>query len=123
MIHEKYGLLCNQLYSSDPAIVAVGMILNQKLIVYKTSESFPVPDDKNRLMHMLKQAYILVNEPASNEDYFGRVKYVMVHHEGFDMFLFRMGSDPSKILAVAAMPGKYEHEVLVGKVSKGFLAD
>jgi hypothetical protein len=97
------------------------MIINDKQIVYKTSDSFPIPDEKDRLLHMLKQAYILVNEPASNEDYFGKVKYVMVHHEIYDMFLFRIDSDPLKILVVAATPGKYDHNNLVGKVSKEFL--
>jgi hypothetical protein len=121
MLQDKYGHLCNQLYQSDKAIVGVAMIINDKQIVYKTSDSFPIPDEKDRLMHMLKQAYILVNEPASNEDYFGKVKYVMVHHETYDMFLFRVDSDSLKILVVAATPGEYDHNKLVGKVSREFL--
>lgn len=94
MLQEKYGQLCNRLYSADKAIVAVAMILNDKQIVFKTSESFPIPDENDRLMHMLKQAPILVNVPAANEDYFGKVKYVMVHHEIYDIFLFRMDREP-----------------------------
>lgn len=122
MFQEKYGQLCNQLYRSNQAIEAVAMILNDKQIVYKTSKSFPIPDEKDRLMHMLKQAYILVNEPATNEDYFGKVKYVMIHHEMFDVFLFRMDSEPLKILAVAATPGKYDHSELVNLISSELVA-
>jgi hypothetical protein len=122
MFQEKYGQLCSHIYESDHGIKAVAIILNQKQIVYKTSDSFPIPEEKDRLLHMMKQAYILINEPSINEDYFGKVKYVMVHHESYDMFLFRLDSDPLNILAIAATSEKYDHRELVRRVSSELVA-
>ena len=61
------------------------------------------------LQTALKQSFIMINEPSTNEDYFGKVKYVMIHHETYDVFLFRFVSDHSKLLAVIAKPREYDH--------------
>lgn len=98
-------------------IAGAAVILNDKRLVYKTTSSFKVPEEKDRLLHMLKQSYIMINEPSTNEDYFGKVKYVMVHHEMFDVFLFRFVSDPGKILAIIAVPYEYDHRELTEAVT------
>lgn len=71
---------------------------------------------------MLKQSYIMINEPSINEDYFGKVRYVMVHHEMFDVFLFRFTSDPGKILAIIAVPYEYDHRGFTEAITYELLA-
>lgn len=119
---NDYGLLCNRIFGISEGIVAAGVIISDQHVVYKTSESFQAPQEKDRLMHMLKQSYIMINEPSENEDYFGKVRYVMIHHEIFDVFLFRFISDPTKILVIIASPSKYEHSQLVKAITHELLA-
>src|SRR5436309_3687040 len=85
---DKYGRLCNRIHGISKAIAAVAVIVNDQQVVYP---------------------FIMINEPSTNEDYFGKVKYVMVHHETYDVFLFRFMSDHSKLLAVIAKPREYDH--------------
>ena len=114
---DKYGKLCNRIQGISKAIAAVAFIVNDQQVVYKASESFQVPQDKDRMRHMLKQSFIMINEPSTNEDYFGKVKYVMVHHEMFDVFLFRIFSDPSKLLGMVVKPREYDQNELVEAVT------
>src|SRR5437867_11059421 len=106
---DKYGRLCNRIQGISKAIAAVAVIVNDKQVVYKASDLFQVPGDKDRMKHMLKQSFIMINEPSTNEDYFGKVKYVMIHHEIYDVFLFRFMSDHPNPLAVIAKPREYNH--------------
>lgn len=117
MHDDEYGRLCNRVFGISKGIAAVGVILSDQHIVYKTRGSFQVPQEKERLQHMLKQSYIMINEPSANEDYFGKVRYVMIHHEVFDVFLFRFPSDPTKILGIVASPREYDHSELVEAVT------
>ena len=106
---DKYGRLCNRIQGISKAIAAVAVIVNGQQEVYEASDFLQVPEDEDRMKHMLKQSFIMINEPSANEDYFGNVKYVMIHHETYDVFLFRFMSDHSKLLAVIAKPGEYDH--------------
>ena len=106
---DKYGRLCNRIQGITKAIAAVAVIVNDQQVVYKASDFFQIPEDKDRMKHMLKQSFIMINEPSTNEDYFGKVKYVMIHHETYDVFLFRFMSDHSKLFAVIAKPREYDH--------------
>ncbi len=122
MEEDKYGELCNRIFGTSKGIAAVGVILDDQHLVYKTNEVFQLPEDRERLRHMLKQSYIMVNEPISNEDFFGKVGYVMIHHETYDVFLFRMASDPLKILGVVVTPREYDHNEFVEAVTYALLA-
>jgi hypothetical protein len=114
---DKYGRLCNRIFGISKAIAVVAVIMNDQQVVYKANESFHVPEEKDRVRHMLKQSFILVNEPSTNEDYFGKVKYVMVHHEMYDVYLFKISSDPSKLLSVVLKPREYNQNELVEAVT------
>ena len=114
---DKYGRLCNRIFGISKAIAVVAVIMNDQQVVYKANESFHVPEEKDRIRHMLKQSFILVNEPSTNEDYFGKVKYVMVHHEMYDVYLFKISSDPSKLLSVVLKPREYNQNELVEAVT------
>jgi len=74
---DKYGRLCNRIQEISKAIAAIAVIVNDQQVVYKANDFFQVPEDKNRMKHMLKQSFIMISEPSANEDYFGKVKYVM----------------------------------------------
>jgi len=114
---DKYGRLCHRSQEISTAIAAIPVIVNDQQVVYKANDFFQVPEDKNRMKHMLKQSFIMISEPSANEDYFGKVKYVMVHHETYDVFLFRIMSDHSKLLAVIAKPREYDHIEFVEAVT------
>jgi len=119
---DKYGALCNRLYGVSKGIAAAGVIVDEEHLVYKTNESFQLPEDRDRLRHMLKQSYIMINEPSTNEDFFGKVRYVMIHHETYDVFLFRITSDPLKILGIVAKPREYDHTELVEAITYELLS-
>jgi len=118
---DKYGRLCNRIQGISKAIAAVAVIVNDQQVVYKASDFFQVPEDKDRMKHMLKQSFIMINEPSTNEDYFGKVKYVMVHHERYDVFLFRIMSDSSKLVSVVVKPREYDQTELVEAVTNELL--
>ena len=114
---DKYGRLCNRIFGISKGIAVVAVVMNDQQVVYKASPSFQVPAEKERLRHMLKQSFIMVNEPSTNEDYFGKVRYVMVHHEMYDVYLFRIQSDPSKLVSVVLTPRDYDQIEFVEAVT------
>ena len=114
---DKYGRICNRIFGISKAIAVVAVVMNDQQVVYKASPSFQVPAEKDRLKHMLKQSFIMVNEPSTNEDYFGKVRYVMVHHEMYDVYLFRIQSDPSKLVSVVLTPRDYDQIEFVEAVT------
>lgn len=114
---DRYGRLCNRIFGISKAIVVVAVVLGEQQVVYKASPSFHVPEEKDRIKHMLKQSFIMVNEPSTNEDFFGKVRYVMVHHDMFDVYLFRIQSDPSKLLSVVLTPRDYDQIEFVEAVT------
>jgi hypothetical protein len=122
MDDDSYGALCNRVFGVSKGIAAAGLIVDKEHLVYKTNESFQLPEDRDRLRHMLKQSYIMINEPSANEDFFGKVRYVMIHHETYDVFLFKIASDPLKILAVVANPRQYDHTELVESITYELLS-
>ncbi len=119
---DSYGVLCNRVFGVSKGIAAAGLIVDEEHVVYKTNESFQLPEDRDRLRHMLKQSYIMINEPSANEDFFGKVRYVMIHHETYDVFLFKIASDPLKILGVVANPRQYDHTELVEAITYELLS-
>jgi hypothetical protein len=114
--HHKYGTLCNRVFTLSRGIAAVGTILSDGRLVYKTHDYFESPEERERLLQMLKQAKIMVAEPSQNEDYFGKVSYVMVHHEVYDVFLFRISIDPLIILGVVVASDEYDYKQLVDAI-------
>ena len=66
------------------AIVENGHIISSffRPLVYKPKS--------DRLKTMLGQAHLLVSIPKTNEDFFGKVCYTMVCHEGLHVFIFPM---------------------------------
>jgi hypothetical protein len=122
MDDDSYGALCNRVFGVSKGIAAAGLIVDKEHLVYKTNESFQLPEDRDRLRHMLKQSYIMINEPSANEDFFGKVRYVMIHHETYDVFLFKIASDPLKILTVVANPRQYDHTELVEAITYELLS-
>ncbi|MGI0023948.1 MAG: hypothetical protein ACREA4_02245 [Nitrososphaera sp.] len=122
MEEDKFGELCNRVFGISKGIAATGVIIDDQHLVYKTNDIFQLPEDRDRLRHMLKQSYIMINEPMANEDFFGKVKYVMIHHETYDVFLFRILSDPLKILGVVVTPREYDHNEFVEAITYELLS-
>ncbi|MCI0565460.1 MAG: hypothetical protein MN733_43905, partial [Nitrososphaera sp.] len=60
MHDDRFGMLCNRIYGISEGIVAVGLIVDEEHLVYKTNDVFQLPEDKERLRHMLKQSYIMI---------------------------------------------------------------
>lgn len=110
--------LCESVAKLSSSIEAVMVTSGAKLAGSYSRKGFLLPDEE-RLRSILIQAEIMMSIPLRNEDYFGRVNYVMIDHSGVHNFLFPLRG--VGVLGIAVKP-PYDRDELVARVS-GILAD
>lgn len=105
---------CERVARLSPSIRAVMVTSGGRLAGSYSVKGFVLPDRK-RMASLLVQAEIMVSVPATNEDYFGKVNYVMVDHSGVHNFFF-----PARgvgVLAVTVVP-PYDSDSLVSRIAR-----
>lgn len=109
---------CENVAKVSPNIEAVMVTSGARLAGSYSRKGFLLPAEE-RMASILIQAEIMMSIPMSNEDYFGRVNYVMIDHSDVHNFLFPLRG--IGVLGVGIVP-PYDRDELVARVS-GILAD
>lgn len=106
-------MFCENVARVSPNIEAVIVTSGARLAGSYSRKGFLLPAEE-RMASILIQAEIMMSIPMRNEDYFGRVNYVMIDHSGVHNFLFPLRG--IGVLGVGIVP-PYDRDALVAKIS------
>jgi len=106
---------CAQVAKVNPNIVITAWLRKNKAVAWYVAPGVPVPkEERNEIMGL--QTEIVRSILKTNEEYFGKARYIMMSMENADVFHFA-GKEPDYGLSVVVRR-PYEHDALV----KGVLA-
>lgn len=107
--------LCREVALLKKNILGTGVVVNGKLVSSYIKPNVPLPNEK-RLGQMLMQSHFLTAIAKSNDDFFGRFGYMMVHWDGSDVFFFVLDESLPKLFLIRVVR-PYDHEELMEGVS------
>lgn len=108
--------ICKTVVSFHRNILGAVVIEQGDLVASHIKPLTPLPE-RERFRNMILQIHALISIPHSNEDFFGKVGYVMINHENMDVFIFPLILKyPARILAFSIRT-PYNHEKLARRVS------
>ncbi len=108
--------ICKTVVSFHRNILGAVLIEQGDLIASHIKPLTPLPE-QDRFRNMILQTHALIAIPQSNEDFFGKVGYLMINHENMDVFIFPLILKyPARVLAFS-IRAPYNHEKLIQRVS------
>lgn len=110
--------ICKEVASFHKNILGTGIIKNGELIASYVKPNVPFPNEI-KLKKILLQSHFITALAKSNEDYFGKLDYVMIRWQNSDVFLFALDHSVPELFAFRIV-APYNHERLIRKVSDYF---
>jgi hypothetical protein len=107
-----YYQLCTDLVGLDESIVAA-FVLGKSVLGMNVKMNVPKMKDEDARL-LAEQTATVIGITRSNERLFGKVGFMLVHHEFVDGMFFPAGD--KTILVGLVRP--YDQEAIVGKVQK-----
>lgn len=108
--------ICKEIANLHDHILGAGVIDNQKIVArYSKVDERPYPDEE-RIKLMVAQPEILLSIGKTNEDYFGRLHYVVLCYENSDYIYFPATVDGISRILVIRVKRTFRGEEMLQKV-------
>lgn len=110
-----YSFLCTNLCENVDGIVGSWAFKEADLIASCNKPGFPAPN-KQEQKKMFVQAHLMIGMAQTNQQMYGKMRYVSVSFANVDCYLFPMNDSSNIVLAVACTK-PYSVEVIEKAVS------
>jgi hypothetical protein len=109
---------CKAIADMQDNILGAGLIENLQVAAMYAKPNVPLPEEE-KFKLMFAQSEILVNVAKTNEDFFGRVRYLVSSFENSDVvFLpYRSKTDRDRTLVIQILR-PYDHDKIAEKIAQ-----